>query len=137
MTVTPCSFSLSASWGSTRTCRTAPPVGNGSFSVPWIVSVPIRMLSASSCSTGCLRNGLHLGVAQPQELDQHHAKEGREEYQVANWVLALLGRLLRFWLRCLVAVVAKAEKMREAPTGRRFMSLVGLSSIWSPVRGRS
>jgi hypothetical protein len=53
--VTPCSFSLSANPGSTRTVRNNfRPSGNGAFRVPWMVSVPTRtseiLFSASSCS---------------------------------------------------------------------------------------
>ena len=70
-----------------------------------------------------VRNGLDLCVDQPHVLDQHHAKEGRKDVpdgEVVLSLLGLLGRLRGFRPRSLVAVVAEAEKPREAPTGRRF-----------------
>src|SRR6266851_2582063 len=66
-------------------------------------------------------------VGQPgidtDRVEQHHAKEGRKDVPGGELVLALLwllGRLLSFRLYRRVAVVAKAEKLQEAPTGRRF-----------------
>ena len=92
-----------------------------------MVSAPTRtseiLFSVEQLLELTVRNGLDLGEAQPQGLDQHHAEEGRKDVPGGELVLALLGllgRLLRFWLRRLVAVVAEAEKLQEAPTGRRF-----------------
>jgi hypothetical protein len=70
-----------------------------------------------------VRDGLDLGEARPEVLDQHHAEKGRKDVPGGELLLALLGllgRRLRVRLRRLVAVVAEAEKLQEAPTGRRF-----------------
>src|SRR5262245_12196118 len=77
-----------------------------------------------------VRNGLNLDEAQPQELDQHHAEEGRKNVPGRKLVLALL-RLLRCAASGVVAfarpsarVLAIPRQFQEAPTRRGFSRII-------------
>src|SRR5258708_7179768 len=76
-----------------------------------------------------VRNGVDLGEAQPQGLDQHHAEEGRKNVPGRKLVLALLRLLWRAASRLAVArpgsrCLTISKQLQESPTRRRFFHIL-------------
>src|SRR5258707_11563032 len=76
-----------------------------------------------------VRNGVNLDEAQPQELDHHHAEEGRKDVPGRKLVLALLRLLRRAASRLAFArpgagCLAISEQFQESPTGRGFFRIL-------------
>lgn len=83
VTTTLSARSLLASSGSTRTCRTLFRGRKRLLQGPLdglLSDLHVRdLVLIEELLDLAVRNGVDLGEAQPQELDQHHAKEGRKE----------------------------------------------------------
>ena len=76
-----------------------------------------------------VRNGVDLGEAQPQELDQHQAEEGRKDVPGHKLVLALLRLLRRTASRRAFArpgarCLAISKQFQESPTRRGFFRML-------------
>jgi hypothetical protein len=78
-----------------------------------------------------VRNGVDLGEAQPQELDQHHAEEGRKNEPGRKLLLALLRFLRRAasrlgFARPEATWIAISKQFQESPTRRGFFHILRL-----------
>jgi hypothetical protein len=76
-----------------------------------------------------VRNGVDLCDAQPQELDQHHAEEGRKDIPGHKLVLALLRLLRRAAFRLAFArpgarCLPISRQFQESPIRRRFFHIL-------------